>query len=54
MTDAEILNRLRETLAAQHSCDTLLSSFICNRCLQSAKALLPTVRAIVAAEARTS
>lgn len=40
--------RLEAAMSAQHGCDTLLSTSgrPCNRCCQSAKALLPVVQRI--------
>lgn len=40
-------DRLAEALAAQHSCDTLLTIPLCNRCRQSADAVLPVVAELV-------
>lgn len=52
MTD-DVRTQLAEALAAQHSCDTLLTIPLCNRCRQSAGAVLPVVQRLVAeAEAR--
>jgi len=47
MTPVEACAQLEKAMSAQHGCDTLLSTSgrPCNRCRQSAKALLPVVDA---------
>ncbi len=51
--DDSTRTRLAEAMSVQHGCDTLLSTSgkPCNRCRQSADALLPVVESIAAERA---
>lgn len=51
MNGDDLRDQLAEAMAAQHGCDTLLSTSgrPCNRCRQSAKTLLPVVEHIATA-----